>query len=91
METIQSLQQLQGICQALRCQNVLSCEPISEEKDFDISVKEIEPYRFKVELSYIHYLVESKFENDEHIPVRLPQNTVYVNVGSGYSCLILSL
>lgn len=69
IETIESYEQLKGICEALHHQNALSDLPIEDEKEFDINVK-VKDNVFLVEISYIGYYTESKFENDLSEPYR---------------------
>lgn len=88
METIQSKEQLIGICQALYYANVYLGEPIEDEKEFSIDVKQIQPYQFQVTVSYIDYFIESEYENDEHEKHRCCYQTYIVNVGMGIYKLV---
>lgn len=81
METIQSKEQLQGIVQALYYANQLSNEPIEDEKELYLSVKEIAPYRFCVKIDFVDYLITPDFENDEN-EKHINSQFLYYNIGN---------
>lgn len=81
METIQSKEQLQGIVQALYYANQLSEEPIEDEKELYLSVKEIEPYRYSVRVEFVDYLITPDFENDEN-EKHTSKQILFYNVGN---------
>lgn len=81
METIQSKEQLQGIVQALYYANQLSNEPIEDEKELYLSVKEIAPYRYCVKIDFLDYFITPDFENDEN-EKHINHQILYYNIGN---------
>lgn len=87
MNTITSLEQVQGIVDALYYANQISPEPIEEEKNFYVSVSEYSIGQFVVKLSYIAKFIESKYESDEHLADIFTQE-IYVNEGASVYKLV---
>lgn len=69
MQTIQTYEQLKGICQAIYYCNQLSEYAIEEEKEFDIEVWKTDATdEFRVVVSYIEYYIEATHESEPHTP-----------------------